>query len=172
QPCRIERRPEQRTLANENQVAAGQVPAEVASTDNGLYLTGLEGQNVDVGVVEVGDDTVRSEEDGLASRQNLRPPVRPGASVAGFGQRLGRPSGFGNARQARSVIECCDDVSVFTPTATAARGSAAQRERCAALHRNLLQLATSEISDPLAIGGKERVDGAFGSREHRRVGLA
>ena len=67
------------------------------------------------------------------------------------------------------MIRCEHDCAVVAPASAAVIGSIAERDRRAALHGNLLQLAVSEEADPLAIGRKEGIAGIL--RAGKRGGL-
>src|SRR5712691_917278 len=60
--------------------------------------------------------------------------------------------------------------STASPGSATSAGGIAQGDRRAALHRDLFHFSIGEEADPLAVGRKERIGGAFGAGEQCSLG--
>jgi len=136
-----------------------------------LPVAGLEGDDLNTRVVvAVRYSGGRAKQDRTAPRENLRPTVRHFARVQ-LGHRDGCPAGRGDPRQDSNVIQGRDDIAVVPPASAKTEPRVAQRDRRAAFHRDLLQLAFGEESDPVARRRKERRVRILGPGERCELAL-
>ena len=63
------------------------------------------------------------------------------------------------------------DGSVVAPASSARVGGIRQDDGSTSLHRDLLHVVISEESDPLAVGGEERIDGVVRASQKCGLGL-
>ena len=95
-------------------MAAGQIPPVKSTAHCRLSLPGLQGQNFDVRLLPVRLGAARREQDGLSSRQDLRPAVGQ-FSVFEFGERLRRSAILGDSRKCGAVAKRRDDEAILAP---------------------------------------------------------
>src|SRR5580698_7206103 len=142
----------------------------IAPLRNGLPLAGLERDHINVRAVVVACHRGPSEQDRLAAWQNLRPAVGSFAGVKP-GHRHRRPAGGRDSRKSAALLQCRDDIAIVAPACTPSAVRVAQRDRRAAFHRNLLELAFREEPDPITGGRKEREPGVVRAQQWRDLAL-
>ena len=103
------------------------------------------------------------------ARHVLRPRV---TREAGTSQTLRRPAALGDARETGEWRELSNDETVLAPAAAASDGRIGQRRRRSARDGDFPELVEREVSDPLAVWRKERVIGAVGTGQQRRLRIA
>jgi hypothetical protein len=110
--------------------------------------------------------------DSFTAGQRLRPPLR-NRTVVQPAERRRCSAGRRHAPEVcvDGVRRREDDGVVAGPGPAAARWGVTQRNRSAAGHGNLLQLATGKKPDPLTVRGEERARRALGAGEQRRLQL-
>src|SRR6202521_5671607 len=106
---------------------------------------------------------ITREEHSLAPAQDLRPAMRDFARVARPGDRLWRPSRW-YAKKASGSSWGHNNRAVVAPTGAAPVAGVADRDRRAALNRNLVHLPIREEPDPLPVGREEGVEGILRPR--------
>ena len=170
QAAGVEGHGEKRGLVHVNQVAGpvraaciGDIAGVKAPALDGLPFAGRERNDINVRVVVacayLGG---RRKQGRLTPRENLRPAV---GSFAGrqLRHRYRHPAGGRNARERAGEVQRRDDVAIVAPASAKAKGRVAQRDRRAAFHRDLLQLAIGKEPDPIACRRKERPVGVLGA---------
>ena len=98
QSAEVERCREQRVVVDVDQMAAGQIPTEVATALHDLTRPVRQRLHDEVRLIEPGNVAVAGVEDRLPAGQHLRPTLRDFAVAEGH-QWLGLPAGVGHAEQ-------------------------------------------------------------------------
>src|SRR5262245_54240606 len=140
-------------------IRSRQIPAANGTWDQHFSPAIRQRKHFDIGTTGSRWHTIRREQYGLASRQELRERVNDFFAALEFCQ-FDRLSPAGRNPEYPGPPECCINVVVFTPAANGTR-CIDNRHNVASLHGDLVHPVSRVENDPLSIVREERRAGGL-----------